>query len=93
MDLSKSFDSIPQNFLLEKMHAYLNRFCRILLFVFQKTQIKCEDKQYTQCSPNPIYLGIPQGSLLGPLLFNLSKIDLLNFANDNTINTAKNTIT
>ena len=91
MDLSKAFDSIPHDLLTAKMHAYS----------YLKRQKQNMGINNTHSVFQILLSGVPQGSIFGPLLFNIlinelylwaSKSDLLNFAGDNTISTAENTI-
>ena len=91
MDLSKAFDSIPHDLLIAKMHAYS----------YLKRQKQNMGINNTHSVFQILLSGVPQGSIFGPLLFNIlinelylwaSKSDLLNFAGDNTISTAENTI-
>ena len=95
MDLSKAFDCLPHDLIIAKLHtcgldhdtprlirSYLsNRHQRIKL-----------DSVFTSWIQTII--GVPQGSILRPLLFNIFLIDLLlinlrsnvcNFADDNTL--------
>ena len=57
MDLSKSFDSIPHNLLIAKMHAYGFSIDTVTFFYSDLKRCKHEDKQYTQCFPNSIIWG------------------------------------
>ena len=98
MDLSKAFDCIPHDILIAKMHAY--GFSKNTLTFFysylkrRKQYVKINEK----CSDfKTILTGVPQGSILGPVLFNLfindlfysiKEADLYNFADDNTISCA-----
>ena len=91
MELSKAFDSIPHDLLIAKMHAYS----------YLKRQKQNMGINNTHSVFQILLSGVPQGSIFGPLLFNIlinelylwaSKSDLLNFAGDNTISTAENTI-
>jgi len=95
MDLSKAFDSIPHDLLICKMYAYgfsLNACSFMLSYLSHRMQrVKIKD---TRSVWKNTKRGIPQGSCLGPLLFNLFVNDifshvecceLFNYADDNTL--------
>ena len=72
IDLSKAFDSICHNLLLARLKAYGNHDSAIKLIQsylsgrFQR--VKCNGKVSDWL---PLRCGAPQGSLLGPLFFNI----------------------
>ena len=99
MDLSKAFDCLPKNLLLAKLHAYsVDRNSLLLIQNYlsnRKQRVKVKGHYSSWVN---IGQGVPQGSIVGPLLFNISLNDTFynltegNFADDNTISvTATNT--
>ena len=97
MDLSKAFDSLNHDLLLAKLEAYglynnpVSFMRTYLTNRLQRCKINNSFSEWAKISA-----GVPQGSILGPLLFNifindilfLQKCDLANYADDSTIYTS-----
>ena len=95
MDQSKAFDCIPHVLVIAKLAAYgIERETLRLIYSHLKGQKQCVETNNTYSDYNEIIPGVPQGSILGPILLNLSINDLFlfieiasmdNFADDNTL--------
>ena len=93
-DLSKAFDCLPHDLIIAKLHAYgfdkasLRLMHSYLTDRYQRVKI---NNSYSLWSL--IKHGVPQGSILGPILFNIflcdmffmvDNIDIASYADDNT---------
>ena len=95
MDLSKAFDCIPHDFLTAKLHAYgFNKKALTFLYSYLKRRKQSVKINDTESFFQILLSAVPQGSILGPILFNLfindlfffiKEAELANFADDNII--------
>ena len=71
-DLSKAFDCLPHHLLIAKLHAYdIKKGSLKLLFSYIKNRKQRVHLNNTYSEWIDILFGVPQGSILGPLLFNI----------------------
>ena len=92
MDLSKVFDTLNLELLIAKLHGYGfgKEFLMLLLSYlssrWQRTRINTSFSSWTE-----LLQGVPQGSVLGPLLSNIYLNDLFFFLDCNVCNFADDT--
>ena len=102
MDLSKAFDSLNHELLLAKLKVYgldSNSVTFMKSYLTNRLQ-RCKiNNSFSEWGK--VLNGVPQGSILGPLLFNiflndiflsLQKCDLANYADDSTLYTSDKSI-
>ena len=80
IDLSKAFDCLPHELLIAKLEAHgfdQNSLCFIADYLRNRKQRTKVGDQHSDW--HDINVGVPQGSILGPLLFNLYILDLFYF--------------
>ena len=95
MDLSKAYDCLPHGLLIAKLAAYgfgQNSLALISNYLSQRKQRVNVGSIFSEFQE--IASGVPQGSVLGPLFFNIFVNDFIfamksshtcNFADDNTV--------
>ena len=92
-DLTKAFDCISHELLIAKIHAYGFSYSSLkLIYDYLTGRMQRTKVNESYSSWLEVRFGVPQGSILGPLLFNIYiyiyiyiKFEMMNFADDNSL--------
>ena len=104
LDISKAFDSVNHQLLLHKLRTQFHlspSLCQLLKsYLHQQNQVVLANR--SRSASSDILSGVPQGSILGPILFSMfindlpaavnSSVTIALFADDSTFSTRGNNV-
>ena len=102
MDLSKAFDCLPHDLLLLKLkYNCLSENALKLMKIYLTNRKQCVKLGSIKSDFEAILKGVPQGSIIGPVLFNIlinemfhfvKSCGLYNYADGNTVSCSDNSL-